>query len=143
MNRFAYSAVVVSLVGLLVSGGCAKKTQEVQVSGKVSIDGEPIGKGTISFVAADGATPTGGGVIKDGDYTATVPPGEKIVMVVGNKLIGQEPEFPDMPDSPMRDKYEMITPEAYNAKELSPLKASITGPQAGLDFELSKDVKTK
>ncbi len=41
----------------------------------------------------------------------------------------------------MRDKYEMATPEAYNAAHLTPLKATITESQEGLDFELTKNLK--
>ena len=141
MNKVVYGWASMALVMTVVACGCAEKGSEVTVSGKVTIDGEPIPTGTVTFVAAEGDTPTGGGVIKDGAYTARVPPGEKIVLVLGNRLVGQEPEYKDMPDSPMRDKYEMITPEAYNAKHLTPLKASITGPQEGLDFELTKTVR--
>jgi len=140
MKRFACCCACLSLLVLVVAGGCSETSDEAQVSGQVTIDGEPIGQGTISFVAADGATPTGGGVIKDGSYTASVPPGEKVVLVLGNKVVGEEPLYEDVPDSPTREAYETITPEAYNAKELTPLKASITGDQEGLNFELTKDL---
>lgn len=141
MRTFGYASIALALLALASSTGCGEKKNEVTVSGKVTIDGESIEMGKISFVAADGATPTGGGVIKDGAYTATVAPGEKTVLVQGNKLIGQEPEYEGVPDSPMRDKYEMITPKAYNAAHLTPLKATITEAQEGLDFDLTKDLK--
>lgn len=141
MNRIVCGWFGVAFVATLVAFGCAEKKREVTVTGKITIDGEPIPMGTITFVAADGDTPTGGGVIKDGEYTASVPPGEKTVLVVGNRSAGQEPEYQDVPDSPMRDKYEMITPEAYNAKHLTPLKVSIRESQNGLNFELTKSFK--
>ena len=141
MKTFGYASIALTLLTLACSTGCAEKKNEVTVSGKVTIDGEPIEMGKISFIAADGATPTGGGVIKDGAYVATVAPGEKTVLVQGNKLIGQEPEYEGVEDSPMRDKYEMITPKAYNAAHLTPLKASISGPQEDLNFDLTKDLK--
>jgi hypothetical protein len=141
MNRVTYG-VVLSLLPLITAGGCgADGVGGVPVSGKITIDGEPIPHGTITFVAADGGTPTGGGVIKDGAYTAKVPPGKKIVLVLGNKLVGKEPLYEGVPDSPMRDKYETLTPPAYNAKQLTPLKADITGPREDLNFELTKDLK--
>ena len=115
---------------------------EVEVSGSATIDGEPIPNGSITFLAADGKTPAGGGGIKDGKYTARVPPGEKIVLVQGNKLVGQEREFPDKPDSIMRDVYKMITPPAYNAQSATPLKATIPDePVKGLDFDLKSDFR--
>ena len=143
MNRIGYCCFCFALLTLVVASGCGEKKNEVQVSGKVTIDGEPIENGVITFIAADGVTPPGGGAIKDGTYTAMVPPGEKIVTVMGNKLVGQEPEYADMPDSPMRDKYETVTPAEYGAKHVTPLKATIGEAQEGLDFDLSKDYKGK
>src|SRR5690606_23516172 len=99
-----YAALVtVGLFASCLAVGCSsgKGFEEFDVSGAATIDGEPIPTGTITFVAADGKTPTGGGVIKDGRYVAKVPPGEKKVLIVGNKLVGQEPEYQGVPDSPM------------------------------------------
>lgn len=130
---------------LLFAGfGCADEelVHEVQVTGNITIDGKPIPKGSISFLAVDRKTPAGGGVIKDGKYIAFVPPGEKIVMVQGNKLVGQEREFADKPDSAMRDVYERITPAGYNAQNVTPLTATIEDePEQQVDFELKSDFK--
>lgn len=128
---------LVSVVGY--SGGEA--VHEVEVTGSVTIDGQPIDQGAISFVAVDGVARTGGGIIKDGKYVARVAPGEKKVMVLGNKLVGTEPLYKGVPDSPTREKYEMVTPPAYNAAHQTPLTATITdGPQS-IDFELTKSLK--
>ncbi|EAQ82285.1 hypothetical protein [Blastopirellula marina] len=137
------ATTLVAAVSLL-SIGCSSgtKSNEVKVSGKVTIDGQPIEIGSVSFVSADGATPTGGGNIKDGTYVAFVAPGEKKVLVLGNKLVGKEKLY-DTPDSPTRDKYEKVTPPEYNAFELTPLTASISGAQDDLDFELLKKVKAR
>lgn len=143
-----YKASVFVLVALAaltftVSAGCGSKDtiKTVEVSGKVTIDGQPIERGVITFVAANGDTPTAGGTIENGQYKATIPPGEKIVLVLGNKLVGKEPEYEGVPDSPMRDKYERITPEAYNVAHVSPLRANVTGPQQDLNFDLSSSFK--
>lgn len=137
MGRFLGLGVALSGILLAVAGGCGKTSDEVRVTGRATINGEAIPSGAISFVDVGGTAPTGGGVIKDGSYTATVVPGEKVVLVLGQKLVGQEPEYEGAPDSPMRDKYEIITPPEYDAAHLSPLKATISGPQDGLDFELT------
>lgn len=142
MNRFVYGLPLV-LAALLALSGCGESVTEITVSGKVTVDGEPIPTGAINFVDPAGIIPTGGGVIKDGSYTAQVQPGEKVVMVLGNKLIGQEPLYEGVADSPMRDKYEMVTPEAYNAAHLSPLKATISESQEDLNFELDSKLKIK
>lgn len=129
-----------SLLSLGCSGGSTKN--EVKVTGTVTIDGQPIEIGSVSFVSADGSTPTGGGNIKDGEYVAFVPPGEKKVLVLGNKLIGKEKLY-DTPDSPTRDMYEKVTPPEYNADHLTPLTATITDDQSGLNFELTSKVKAR
>lgn len=145
MKSFLLSSAVGTT--LLFAGlGCSSEelVHEVDVSGTVTIDGNPIPKGSITFLAADGKAPAGGGVIKEGKYRAKVPPGEKIVLVQGNKLVGQEREFADKPNSTMRDVYERITPAGYNAKEVSPLTATIPDePQTNLDFELTSDFQRK
>ncbi len=117
--------------------GCAEKTTEVQVSGEVSINGKPIPNGMISFVDKDGVAPTGGGVIQDGKYTAVVEPGSKTVLVLGNEVVGEEPEYQGVADSPMRKVYKTLTPTKYNAAHQSDLTADIKGPQDGLNFELT------
>jgi len=141
MKAFVYGCLALS--ALAAASGCGEQRAEITVSGRVTVDGEPIPTGSLTFVDVAGSIPTGGGVIKDGLYTARVQPGEKIVLVLGNKLVGQEPEYQGVPDSPMRDKYEMITPAPYNAAHLSPLKATITGVQEGLDFDLDGNLKMK
>lgn len=127
------------LVNALGCGG-GEAVHEVEVTGKITIDGQPIDQGSISFVAADGVARTGGGVIKDGKYIARVAPGEKKVMVLGNRVVGTEPLYQGVPDSPTREKLETVTPPAYNAAHQTPLTATINdGPQT-LDFELSKSL---
>jgi hypothetical protein len=142
--RFAKTVcptVATALALMLVAGCSSAKKDEVEVTGSVTIDGQPVPQGTVQFVAADGKTPTGGGVIKDGQYVAKVPPGEKKVLVLGTKVVGQEPEYPGDPNSTMRDKIETVTPPQYNAAHLTPLKATISESQAGVDFKLTKDGK--
>ncbi len=142
-RSLACFSLVFASVAVLGAIGCGggESVHEVEVTGSVTVDGEPIDQGAISFVAVDGVARTGGGVIKDGKYLARVAPGEKKVMVLGNKLVGTEPLYKDVPDSPTREKYEMITPPAYNAAHLTPLTATITESQENLDFDLSKSLK--
>jgi hypothetical protein len=135
-RRSIPAAVLLSVAAL---GGCSDDGKdEVEVSGRVTMDGEPVPQGTITFLSLDGSTPTGGGVITDGSYTAKVPVGAKKVTVLGNKIIGTEPSLKGVPDSAPRNKYQMVTPLEYNAASVTPLRADITGPQEGLDFALTK-----
>lgn len=81
--------------------------------------------GTVTFLAINGDTSVGGGGIKDGHYAAQVPPGEKIVLVRGSKLVGQIPSMRDVPDSPMVDDYKLITHADYDLKLKSPLRVVV------------------
>ncbi|RCS48318.1 hypothetical protein DTL42_13415 [Bremerella cremea] len=142
MTRLPFAASLLALGLLSFTVGCgAEKSDTVTVKGNVTVDGEPLEKGSITFLAADGATPASGGTIEEGKYTAEIIPGEKKVMVLGTKVVGQELVLEGVPDSGTRDKIKTITHANYNAMELTPLKASITGSAEGVDFALTKDGK--
>lgn len=142
MIRFPFAASLVALSAISLVVGCgAEKNDTVTVQGNVTVDGNPVEQGSITFLSADGETPSSGGVIADGKYTAEVIPGEKTVMVLGNKVVGQELILEGVKDSGTRDKLKTTTHPNYNAAHLTPLKASITGPTESLDFALTKDGK--
>ena len=123
--------------------GCSPpRTETVKVSGKITIDGNPIEQGAIKFMAVDGATPVGGGSISNGTYRAEVPPGKKKVLVNGQKVIGTEPLYKDVPNSPTRDKLERTTPLIYNNQEATPLEADIQKETKDLDFDLDSKIRS-
>jgi len=59
------------------------------VEGTVTVQDELVDKGVIQFVAVDGNTAEAGGLIKDGKFVVTVPPGEKIVRIRGSRVTGK------------------------------------------------------
>lgn len=126
-----------ALALLVFFSGCGSPNPELTISGHVTINGEPIEGGSITFVAEDGVAATGGGTIQNGRYTAIVMPGRKKVLVLGNKLVGEEPEYQGVPDSPMRQVFKTVTPENYNAAHLTPLTATIEKAEENLDFALT------
>ncbi|MDO4587291.1 MAG: hypothetical protein Q4C95_08345 [Planctomycetia bacterium] len=85
MNRY-FLIIALSLICL----GCGSGNKMVKVNGTITLNGEPIPKGTIQFIPVDGNTSEGGGLIEDGKYTVNVEPGEKIVRVRGKKIVGQK-----------------------------------------------------
>lgn len=143
MNRITQCGLVLlfSLCLIPICGCGPEKTKEVMVTGSITIDGEPLEEGSIQFVSVEGETPTGGGTIINGTYTAQVSPGAKKVLVLAYEVVGEEPEYEGVADSPMREVRELVTPEAYNAKHLTPLEATITdADMEGVDFELTSDL---
>jgi len=136
--QFHFLTTIVAMVLTLPLLGCGSgsKSGEVQVKGTATIDGQPIPAGSVSFVAVDKSAPTGGGVIKDGQFTGFTVPGQKKVLVVGSKVVGTEKLY-NTPDSPTRDKLESIVPIKYQAEKTTPLEITIEGPQDDLKLELS------
>lgn len=98
---------------LLQGIGCSQPAATAEVSGSVTIDGEPAETGAIGFFSVDGKSPTTGGAIKAGRYTAQVPFGEMKVEIRVPKVVGQQKLY-DTPDSKMQPIMEEVLPEKYN-----------------------------
>ena len=79
MNRTLRWNAVPSALLLVLLSGCGSSAY---ISGDVTYDGEPVEKGTITFLPADGKGASAGGVIEKGHYKApNVPPGAKIIKI--------------------------------------------------------------
>jgi hypothetical protein len=70
-NRWDWRAKWMGSCAVLacVLAGCSGDRLESQVSGVVTLDGQPIGPGTVVFAPADGGPPATGSVGEDGRYT--------------------------------------------------------------------------
>lgn len=80
--RLCWSVAILLLPALV---GCGQKTV---VTGKVTYEGNPIAKGSISFLPADGKGPAAGGEIEEGRYQVEkITPGKKLVQIVGVKPV--------------------------------------------------------
>ena len=120
---------------MLCSGRLRSRDGLTEISGAVTYDGQPVKKGTISFLRG-WQGPHGRRIITDGKYAVRVAPGQKLVRIEGFKVVGQHHYVPNDPTSPMIDIQEQILPERYNAK--SELTCEITADAHGCDFTLSK-----
>src|SRR5262249_40612492 len=111
MRRQAFLLVVALVVGLL--GGCGSPT--ATVSGEVTVAGQPLEKGVISCIPADG---NGGPVtasIENGKYQLVTVPGKKVVQISAPVVVGQRPEH-NGPGAAMVEITEEGLPEKYNSK---------------------------
>jgi hypothetical protein len=107
------------LVWLAACVGCGRGLATVE--GTVTFDGQPVDKGTIVFEPADGAGPTAGGTIENGEYQlaeeAGVMPGEKTVRITAVRKTGRQiEEGPPAPPGKMVDEMESYIPDIYNQK---------------------------
>jgi hypothetical protein len=121
------SSFVVTLVA------CSSSPEKGTVSGKVTLDGQPLKSGLIRFVPVDGLTPTSDTTIVEGNFTASVPPGEKRVEITAPKVVGTKKLY-DTPDSPTVDIVEELLPPRYNVA--STLTLDIAAGEQSKDFAL-------
>jgi hypothetical protein len=119
---------------IITMSGCSRDGT-VKISGKVTVDGTPVETGSIAFAPADGQTSVQGAEIVNGEYSAKVPPGAKIVRIRGMKLQPSE-----VYDAVSQTKHVSsiairITDAKYEAAG-SPLQATITKNGETHDFDL-------
>lgn len=131
MNVFLRGAC---LFGLALLAGCGGGGPGATVEGSVTLDGQPLQEGAISFVPADGKTASAGGTITDGKYSVAVPPGPKRVEITASKVVGQRPAYAGDPNSPMIDITKSIVPPRYNSQ--SELTLEVQSGDNQKDFAL-------
>jgi hypothetical protein len=83
------AAYVLSLTGCGSSGG----PTTYSVTGSVSLGGSPIEEGSIVFDPADGRGGSAMGGIKNGQFTAKVPAGEKILRISAVRTTGELDQY--------------------------------------------------
>jgi len=119
----------------ILLAGCGGPTS---LTGKVSYDGKPIEKGTITFEPVDGHGQATGGTIEGGKYEPQGPaapsPGKQLVKIRGLKKTGKTmkagPPFP--PDKVIEEEIEYI-PAEFNTKSVLSVEIDGSGVK---DFEL-------
>lgn len=123
------------LLTSLTVQGCSKPTMG-EVNGSVTVDGEPAKTGSIAFFAIDRMSPTAGGEITDGHYSARVPPGECRIEIRVSKVVGQKRLY-DSPDSPVQPLFAEVLPPKFN--DDSELTLDVKLGKQEQDFDLRTD----
>jgi hypothetical protein len=127
--------VALFLFGCLMIPGCGAPTVG-DVSGNVTVDGEPAKSGSIAFFAVDGMSSTAGGAITDGQYAVRVPPGECRIEIRVSKVVGEKKLY-DAPDSPVQPILAEVLPPKYN--DDSELTFDVKPGKQKHDFNLQTD----
>lgn len=117
--------------------------QKGSVSGKVTYKGQPVPKGTITFIAtsAEGRNATGE-LDPEGNYTLqTEAPGDGALLGDYNVTIyaHDEPILDYIPTTPVKPK--ILAPVKYEKPETSGLKATVKSGSNRFDFDLTDDGK--
>jgi hypothetical protein len=113
--------------------GCSGGPRWGTVAGQVTLDGKAVERGDVRFVPTNGRTPTSGGQIKDGKYTAKVPVGTMRVEITAPKVVGKRKLF-DTKDSAWDEITEEMIPVRYNTK--SDLTLTVESGVNLKDFDL-------
>lgn len=137
MARLSLILLVLSLASLM---GCADPNIGT-ISGTITIDDETPETGFVSFAAVDGKTGPVGGEIIDGQYSVTLPIGEKKVAVRVPKVVGKKKLYENDPNSPVQELTDEALPPWYNDE--TELLQTIVAGESTQDFELSTSKKRK
>src|SRR4029078_7580832 len=130
IRSLAASYSVLALVFL--AAGCSKPTTGT-LTGTVKVDGQPAKEGAITLIPVDGKGRTAGGVIKDGQYSATASLGQMKVEIRVPKIVGEEKLY-DIAHSPMKPKMQESLPKRYN--DNTELTVEVTAGEVVKNFDL-------
>jgi hypothetical protein len=119
--------------------GCSQQGLEASVTGKVTLDGKPIGPGYISFVpAGETRNPAQGRVLEDGTYSvktahvAGLPPGIYQVKVSVHEPMAD-------PNERVEVMPPLVHPEKYTKPEPSGLEYEVTSGPNTINIELKSE----
>jgi hypothetical protein len=105
---------LLSLIGMFALLGC--RDNKGIVTGAVTFDGQPVGRGMITFVKQDGDVLREGAIIQDGRFLAHLPPGEYKIELNAQKVISKRKQKGfDGKDEEVEITDELF-PQRYNAK---------------------------
>lgn len=125
----------VGILALFVVGlaGCGSSVEDpsVPIAGKVTLNGDPLPEGNITFFPADGQGATAGAPIKDGVYETRIAPGPKTVRITAQREDPNTP--PDPRGGPAMRQY---LPAKYNSR--TTLKTDVPAEGSStINFELA------
>jgi hypothetical protein len=95
--------------------GCGSPTL---VKGTVTMDGQPVASGAVTFVKTDGELMRAGAVISNGSFQMPIIPGEYRVELNGQKVVGKRKQKGFDGKDEVVELTEELFPEQYNVKSV-------------------------
>jgi hypothetical protein len=134
-QRFCSFAVIVLMIAL---AGCSDSGMESEVTGTVTLDGQPVGPGAVVFAPVEGQTnPADGAIQLDGSYflktsrEVGLKPGTYKVSV----SVFDQPEV--QPGERSNVPAKLVTPQKYADTETSGLQFTVEPGKNDIDIELT------
>lgn len=125
----------VLVVGLVGCSGKTEGPETVTVSGKVTLNGQPLPSGEIIFRDTQGKSRSDAGTIADGSYSFESTLGNKRVEITSIQ-VKPGTEGQTLETGEAGGEMEQIIPEKYNGK--SELTADVSESSTTFTFELIK-----
>jgi hypothetical protein len=123
---------------LATLGGCGNKL-EAEVSGVVTLNGQPIGPGTVNFAPmSGGSNPAVGTIMPDGSYSLKT--SRTVGLAAGTYRVAVsvfENQASTAPGQRSNAPPKLRTPEKYNSVETSGLQFEVEPGDNTIDIELT------
>jgi hypothetical protein len=120
----------------LAFAGCAKKSDgKVSLSGRVTLDGDAIPEGSITFMPVTGIGTTNGAEIANGSFSVRVSPGEQAVQIYANRPDLKRPVSKELKERGVEENVEQYIPAKYNRQ--STLRVTVDKDTKEHNFELT------
>jgi len=113
--RFKTLIAVAAILAVVSFVGCGGGKELNEISGSVTLDGEPVKEGSIQFLPTGEGTPEGANIV-DGKYTAKVSPGSSKVKITAMKAHPTEKTPSIEPGEPDVPKMIEAVPAKYNTE---------------------------
>ena len=138
LSRIAPCIGSIIFAGVVASAGCANSGMESEVSGKVTMDGQPVGPGAVVFAPIDGkSNPADGAIQLDGSYflRTSRAVGLKAGTYKASVSVFDQPVV--KPGERSMAPAKLITPQKYADTETSGLQFTVEPGKNGIDIELT------
>jgi hypothetical protein len=130
------AGALLCVMAVVLAAGCSRSSQESQVSGNVSLDGQQIGPGIIVFAPVDHGTPAIGPIDGDGSYSMST--SHEVGLSAGKYKVGIS--IREMPTNVKRgDRLppgKLLIPERYEDSATSGLEFDVAPGTNTIDIEL-------
>jgi hypothetical protein len=121
------------ILALACIAGCGSK--DGNITGEVTLNGEPVKEGVIRFVPVGGNTPSADARIVDGKFSANVPAGEKRIEITAPNIADDGKMVYEPPANKDTVKSADLIPERYNVK--SELTIKVESGKQHKEFKLT------
>lgn len=126
MKRYLLPAAAI-----LFACGCEPQTHGT-LSGKVTLNGQPVPSGSIRFTPIDGNSSSASCLIRDGSYQAKIPVNTHRVVISSPQVVGGKPGSNPTTDDGVQVK--QAIPKQYN--DASTLTVTVEPGKTEYDFDL-------